>query len=154
MRNQVSDFDENKKNEYKKIYEENYNSKKGTIPMNKILKILSNFNYEIEKKELINLIDEIGSNNEHELDFEGFCLLMEKTVDNELAENEEDALELFRLIDKDNDGKISNFEFRYLLTNFGDKFTKEECDALFRECDLDNDGFLEYEDFLEFWKNQ
>ena len=154
MRNHVSNIEEDKKDEYKKIFDQNANNKKGTLSMNKILKILSNFNYEIEKKELLNLIKEIGSNNENELDFEGFCLLMEKTVDNQLAENEEEAMELFKLVDKDNDGKISNFEFRYLLTNFGDKFTKEECDALFRECDLDNDGFLEYEDFMEFWKNQ
>ena len=154
MRNQISNIDENKKNEYRKIFEKNDVSKKGTLSMNRILKILSNFNYEIEKKELLNLMDEIGSNNENELNFDGFCLLMEKTIDEQLAEDEEEAMELFKLVDKDNDGKISNLEFRHLLTNFGDKFTQEECDILFRECDLDNDGFLVYEDFMDFWKNQ
>ena len=41
----------------------------------------------------------------------------------------------------------------FILTQLGDPFTDEECDALFKECDLDNDGFLVYEDFINIWKN-
>ena len=50
MENQVSNIGENKKNEYRKIFEQNDVSKNGTLSMNRILKILLNFNYEIEKK--------------------------------------------------------------------------------------------------------
>ena len=45
------------------------------------------------------------------------------------------------------------FPYLYILTQLGDPFTDEECDALFKECDLDNDGFLVYEDFINIWKN-
>ena len=69
--------------------------------------------------------------------------------------DEELVLRAFKSFDKDHDGKITNFEFRYILSELGldDKFTSEEVDYLFKECDLDNDGILNYQDFINFWKS-
>ena len=43
-------------------------------------------------------------------------------------------------------------EFKYLLTQMGDKFTDEELNLLFQESDLDINGTLDYQDFINFWK--
>ena len=34
----------------------------------------------------------------------------------------------------------------------GDKFTDEELNLLFQESDLDINGTLDYQDFINFWK--
>ena len=36
----------------------------------------------------------------------------------------------------------------------GDKFSQEELDALFKECNLDINGILDYQDFINFWKKK
>ena len=66
-----------------------------------------------------------------------------------------DYKDWFNDFDKNDDGKITNHEFRYILTmlGFDEKFTEDEVDTLFKECDLDNDGILVYQDFITFWKN-
>ena len=77
---------------------------------------------------------------------------MDKRVQNL---SDDPVLDAFRDFDKNDDGKITNHEFRYILTHVGDNlYTDEEVDALFKECDLKEDDDLEYEEFVLFWRNQ
>ena len=68
--------------------------------------------------------------------------------------DEELVLRAFKSFDKDHDGKITNYDFKYILTQMGDKFSQEELDALFKECNLDINGILDYQDFINFWKKK
>lgn len=43
----------------------------------------------------------------------------------------------------ENEGKIEAEMFRHALMNFGDKFSKAECDDIFGEFEVDDDGFIE-----------
>ena len=61
-------------------------------------------------------------------------------------------LKAFEYFDKDKDGKITNYEFKYILSKLGHSFTEEECDKFFKDLDLDNDGILNYKDFINFGK--
>jgi calmodulin len=126
----------------------------GTISVPEISKIMKNFGYPLSKKEIETMIASINTSGTGQLTFEEFVTLMEKQT-SMIDETDEDAvLRAFKNFDKDNDGKITNFEFRYILSELGldDKFTSEEVDYLFKECDLDNDGILNYQDFINFWK--
>ena len=99
-----------------------------------------------------NYILKIDDNGDGEIDFEEFVTLMERQT-NYVEESEEDlVLRAFKSFDKDHDGKITNYEFKYILTQMGDKFSQEELDTLFKECDLDINGQLDYQDFINFWK--
>ena len=71
-------------------------------------------------------------------------------------ENEEDEIiKAFQTFDVDKDDHISNQEFRHILCNIGtDRFTQEECDEIFKEADLDNDGRLNYREFVAFWRSR
>ena len=71
------------------------------------------------------------------------------------ALNYEDVpvVDAFRDFDKNDDGKITNHEFRYILTHVGENlFTDEEVDALFKDCNLKENDNLDYEEFINFWK--
>ena len=65
------------------------------------------------------------------------------------------VIQAFRDFDKNDDGKITNQEFKYILTHVGDnKFSDKEVDELFKECELNEDGELQYEDFVLLWRKR
>ena len=148
------DIPEEKIAEYKEAFDMFDKSKKGTISAPDITKIMKNFGYPISREEVVEgMIAEIDTSGNGELDFEEFVTLMQKQTQYIDESDEDQVLKAFKSFDKDHDGKITMYEFRYILTQLGDMFTDEECDTLFKECDLDNDGILAYQDFINFWRS-
>jgi len=146
------DIPEDKIAEYKEAFDMFDKDGSGTIDVGEIVKIMKNFGYPIKKSEAQRMISEIDDNGDGELDFEEFVTLMEKQTNYVEQTEEELVLTAFKSFDKDHDGKITNHEFKYLLTQMGDKFTDEELNLLFQESDLDINGTLDYQDFINFWK--
>ena len=147
------DIPEDKIAEYKESFDMFDKDRNGTISVNEIVKIMKNFGYPIKKEEARKMVEEIDSSGDGELDFDEFVYLMEKQTKYVDETDEELVLRAFKFFDKDNDGKITNSEFKFLLTQMVDKFSDDELDLLFKECDLDNDGVLDFQDFINFWKN-
>ena len=146
------DIPEEKLQEYKEAFNMFDRNKKGTLSIVDITKIMKNFGYPMSKDEARKMISDIDSSGDGEVDFDEFVMLMEKQVHNC---GDDPVLNAFRDFDKNDDGKITNHEFRYILTHVGDNlYTDEEVDALFKECDLKEDDDLEYEEFVLFWRNQ
>ena len=77
---------------------------------------------------------------------------MEQDMQN--LEEDDPVLMAFRDFDKNDDGKITMHEFRYILTHIGnDKFDKDEVDQFFRDCKLKDEDELDYENFTSFWRS-
>ena len=146
------DIPEEKISEYKEAFDMFDKNKKGTISANDITKIMKNFGYPIKKSEAQKMISDIDDNGDGEIDFEEFVTLMEKQINFVEETDEELVLRAFKSFDKDHDGKITNYEFKYILTQMGDKFSEQELNELFTECDLDINGVLDYQEFINFWK--
>ena len=150
------DVPKDKINEYKEAFDMFDKDGSGTIDVNEIVKIMKNFGYPIKKSEAQKLISQIDDNGDGELDFEEFVTLMEKQTNYVDETDEELLLKAFRAFDKDLDGKISNHEFKYILTEMGkvgNKLTEDELNYLFNENNLDFNGVLDYKKFINFWKN-
>lgn len=58
-----------------------------------------------------------------------------------------------RVFDRDGNGYISVEELRYVVTTFGEVLTNEEAEELIAMFDKNNDGQLEYEEFVTWAKN-
>ena len=72
-----------------------------------------------------------------------------------VPEDLEYVIQAFRDFDKNDDGKITNHEFKYILTHIGEnKFSEKEVDEFFKDCNLNENEELDYEDFLLLWKKQ
>ena len=144
------DVPEEKLAEYKEAFDMFDKKNKGTITIGDITKIMRNFGYPLSKEEARSMISNVDASGDGEVDFEEFVMLMEKQINNL---GEDPVLLAFRDLDKNDDGKITNQEFRYFLTHVGENlFTDEEVDALFKDCDLKEDDELSYEDFILFWR--
>ena len=146
------DIPEDKVAEYKESFDMFDKNKKGKITINDITKIMKNFGYPISKEEAKKMVSSVDSSGDGEVDFEEFIMLMEKHIHNI---SDDPVLQAFREFDKNDDGKITNYEFRYILTHVGEnKFSDKEVDELFNDCELKDDGEIEYENFILHWRKQ
>ena len=143
---------EDKIAEYKETFDMFDKDGSGTISVPEIVKIMKNFGYPIKKSEAQQMIADIDDNGDGELDFEEFVTLMEKQTNYVEETDEELVLRAFKSFDNDHDGKITNYEFKYILTQMGNKFSEDELNQLFDICKLDLNGTLTYQDFINFWK--
>ncbi|XP_021568564.1 calmodulin-like [Carlito syrichta] len=96
---------------------------------------------------LQNRIDEVDADGNGTIDFpEFFTMVARKMKD---ADSEEEIREAFRVFDKDGNGYSSAAELRHVMTNSGEKLTDEEVDEMIREADIDGDGRVNYEEFVQ-----
>lgn len=61
----------------------------------------------------------------------------------------EDFIKAFQVFDKDNTGKVSPGDIRYLLTGLGERLSDEEVDELMKGIEIDSDGLIDYKKFVE-----
>eukprot|EP00743_Colponemidia_sp_Colp-15_P002531 GILK01002743.1.p1 GENE.GILK01002743.1~~GILK01002743.1.p1 ORF type:complete len:168 (-),score=33.75 GILK01002743.1:747-1214(-) len=64
------------------------------------------------------------------------------------AEEIQEFREIFNLVDKDGGGSISKEELGELMATLGIKSTKEELDLMISEIDQDNNGEIEFDEFV------
>jgi len=58
------------------------------------------------------------------------------------------CLLFLQVFDKDQRGWIEAKELRHVLTNIGEKLSGNEMDDMIKEADPDNDGKIQYEEFV------
>ena len=144
------DIPEDKVAEYKEAFDMFDRNKTGTLSIGDITKIMKNFGYPMTKEEARGMISNVDASGDGEVDFEEFVMLMEKQVHNL---SDDPVLLAFRDFDTNDDGKITNREFKYILTHVGENtFSEEEVEGLFKDCGLKEEDELEYEDFVLLWR--
>ena len=62
----------------------------------------------------------------------------------------EELIESMKIFDDDLDGKIATNEFRYALTQLGEKFTEEDVDQIVNVADKDQSGLVSIQEFGEY----
>jgi len=60
----------------------------------------------------------------------------------------EDLLAAFQVFDKDGNGFITKDELRIAMETIGEKVTEKELQNMLRQADVDNDGMINYQEFL------
>merc|ERR1712020_755243 len=78
--------------------------------------------------------------------FPEFLTMMAQTI--KYKDNEEEVREAFRVFDKEKTGFISAAELRHIMTNLGEKLSEEEADEMIKEADPDENGQINYEEFV------
>jgi len=60
----------------------------------------------------------------------------------------DDVKAAFRVFDHNNDGSISKEELHEAMVNFGTRFTEDEFILMFAEADQNNDGLIDFDEFV------
>ena len=56
---------------------------------------------------------------------------------------------ILRVFDKNGDGHIDSKELREAMLGLGEKMTQAECDEMIHEADTNNDGTIDYKEFVK-----
>ena len=118
----------------------------GTVSTGELASVMRTLGQDIDEKEVGIMISEVDSDGSGEIDFAEFCTLMARQM--EKADPEFEYKKAFKIFDKRGDGFIDEAELKHVMTNIGEEMTDGEITAMIKEADLDNDGKLNYDEFL------
>ena len=96
------------------------------------------------------MIQEVDADGNHTIEFEEFCILMCKNM--QQKDDQETLREAFKMLDKDGSGCIDKDELRDLLRNFsaaGEELSPEDIEAMIAESDVDGDGQVSFDEFAK-----
>ena len=120
----------------------------GSITTNELGNVMRAFGQNPSEEEINLMIKEVDKDKNGTIDFREFLGLMAKELEDE-NDNNENFLEIFRLIDEDKNGRLSPSELRYRMLRCGKKISKGQIDDMIKEADVDDDGFIDYNEFAK-----
>ena len=125
----------------------------GYVSSRDSLKILASMGRKLEPEDQNEFLSIVDPRNEGRITKENFLEGVESmyTIPQTYIPEIEDA---FNFFDKDNDGKISCKEFKQLLVKLSDEYKDEDVDELFKILDVDLDGYINIDEFINLWKFQ
>jgi calmodulin len=102
--------------------------------------------------ELQSIIHEIDYDGNGTISFEEFVDMMYRRRGTFKNEDDTEIIALFRAFDKDNNGLITAEEMREAFAKFNEDFSEEEIEEMIKDADVDGDGLINYEEFVEMLK--
>ena len=96
----------------------------------------------VELKKLMDCIDSDHNGTINYTEFIAGCL------EQSTIAREDNMMMAFRMLDINSDGKVSREELRHLLEREEFKMTAKELDDLINSCDKNNDGEIDYKEFI------
>merc|ERR1712150_357761 len=119
----------------------------GTISTKELLGVMRSIGQNPTEDEILNHIVEYDINGDGTIDFDEFCEMMlkqSKDIDQTV-----EIREAFKIFDRDGNGYIDAKELKDVVTRMGECLTAEEADEFLQKADTNEDGKLDYNEFLE-----
>lgn len=124
----------------------------GMISTKELGDVLKSMGVNPTRAELMDMISEVDTDQNGEIDFDEFCLMMAKRMVSETED--EEIVKAFKMFDRRGVGFITADDFRTVMTSLGDKLSEDEAEAIIHEADRNGDGIIDYEEFVLMMKNQ
>ena len=121
----------------------------GRITTRELGAIMRSLGQNPTEADLQDMINEADTDDSGTMEFTKFLDIMSSRMKDTDTSIEDELKEAFRVFDKDGNGFISAAELRHVMTYLGEKLTEEEVDDVIGEGDVDNDGQLNYEEFVK-----
>uniref|UniRef100_A0A8D2JFL3 EF-hand domain-containing protein n=1 Tax=Sciurus vulgaris TaxID=55149 RepID=A0A8D2JFL3_SCIVU len=109
----------------------------GTITTKELGTVMRSLGQNPTEAELQDMINEVDADGKGTIDFPEFLTMMARKMKDT------------DIFDEDGNGYISAAELRHVMTNLGEKLTDEEVDEMIREADIDGEGQVNYEEFVQ-----
>ena len=122
-------------------------NKKGSFGVTELSQVMKSYGMNYNEQEVLEMILVIDTNGNGKVSFEEFLDVFLRTM-KDTNEAEEELREAFKVFDKEGNGFLLISDLRKALTELGDKLTEEEVDEMLRELELENDRYINYEEFI------
>ena len=143
---------EDKINEFKEAFNLFDRDKDGFITTRELGEIMKNLGQTPTEAELQDMINEVDIDGNGIIDFKEFLGIMVRKLRD--SDTEEELIEAFKIFDKDGNGLISSDELLHVMITLGENTNMEEIEDLIKEVDLDEDGMINYEEFVRLILNK
>ncbi|KAF9028903.1 EF-hand [Hymenopellis radicata] len=122
----------------------------GTITTAELGTVMRSLGQNPTEAELQDMINEVDADGDGTIDFPEFLSMMSKRVPD--LDSEEEIRQAFMVFDKDKNGTISASELKQVMAGLGEHLTDAELDAMIKEADADNNGVIDYAEFLKMMR--
>ncbi len=116
-------------------------------------KILQAMGRTLEENEVQNFLKSADPENTGKISKDNFLTIME-TIFSLNNDGVNELLDAFKVFDVNNTGKISVKNFKKVLVDVGKNFTEAEADDIIKYINVDKDGNINIEEFIQVWKFQ
>jgi calmodulin len=93
------------------------------------------------------LIKQADPGDTGSFDKEGLFKIMEEKLKD--CDTVEDLIEAFKRLDRNQQGKIPNPEFKQFMMTMGGKLPEEEVEEMIKEADFRGEGIVDIEEFAQ-----
>ncbi|KAJ0341282.1 hypothetical protein COL922a_002519 [Colletotrichum nupharicola] len=102
-------------------------------------------------KEVKELMREVDPKGKGDISLDEFLDLMSEApaTSSKAADPNRELTAAFKVFDKDNSGSVSPSELRQVLLSLGQRATDEEIEEMIRHADLDGNGSIDYQEFVQ-----
>ena len=143
----VENLTDEKIMEFKAAFELFDKDRNGKITSKELGTVMRGLGQNPTEEELKQIIREVDLDGNGTIDFKEFlCLMVKKMKD---TDTDEELLEAFKVFDRDGNGFITSHELRNIMNSLGEGLSPEEIEEMIKEADLDNDGQIDYEEFVK-----
>ena len=143
----VENLTDEKIMEFKAAFELFDKDRNGKITSKELGTVMRGLGQNPTEEELKQMIREVELDGNGTIDFKEFlCLMVKKMKD---TDTDEELLEAFKVFDRDGNGFITSHELRNIMNSLGENLSPEEIEEMIKEADLDNDGQIDYEEFVK-----
>ena len=124
----------------------------GSITTKELGTVMRSLGQNPSDDEIRQMIIDVDEDKSETIDFKEFLGLMAKKMKEN--DSEDELIDAFKVFDRDDNGKISAHELRYVMLSSGEDLTEQVIQEMVLEADTDGDGFIDYEEFVRIMMNQ
>ena len=142
----LDDIPEDRRKEYKDAFEMFDKDKDGAITARELGNMMRSIGQNPTDEEVNAMIKEVDLNSDGKIELDEFITLMARNSPD--TQTEDEVINAFRVFDKEGNGLIATAELKHIMMTIGDKMTEAEADEMIHEADIDDDGVINYEEFV------
>ena len=145
----TGDDDDDGTLQFKLRFEKADRDKDGLISYQELKTLIESFKYPCSDAELQDYVNEVDINENGEVNVDAFLDII-SIIQNGIEEknnSKNEIIEAFKIFDKNNTGLLTPKNVFDIFKQIDQTIQEEEVLQMFKECDLDRDGYLNYEEF-------
>ncbi|XP_025093091.1 neo-calmodulin-like isoform X2 [Pomacea canaliculata] len=151
-------LNDKEKQDLQQVFEMFDKNKDGKISCEELGVVLRTLGHRYSQTEVEEMIKTADKNDNGFVEYDEFLLMMKKwsaspAQQAQDADDNEKALEAFRIFDMDGNGYIDRHELRFIMSKLGESPCEEDICEMFRLADLNGDGLIDYEEFTMLMAN-